>query len=98
DAVEMTAMQASRPPASVTNRPRITRSRTLSSAPPMMITVPSAIDPGSIRARPGPDGRVPGHARIAAADDRAARAARAPRDARVDPDIDARPGLRPGPR
>ena len=37
----MTAMVASRPPASATNRLRMTRSRTLSSAPPMMMTVPS---------------------------------------------------------
>ena len=39
-AVAMTAIFASRPPASVTNRPRMTRSRTLSSAPPITITVP----------------------------------------------------------
>ena len=38
---EMTAIVASRPPASATNRLRMTRSRTLSSAPPMMMTVPS---------------------------------------------------------
>src|SRR6476661_5987238 len=37
----MTAIDASRPPARVTNRLRMTRSRTLSSAPPMMMTEPS---------------------------------------------------------
>ena len=42
----MTAIVASRPPASATNRPRMTRSRILSSAPPMMITVPSVMDAG----------------------------------------------------
>src|SRR5947199_10501038 len=36
-------MVASRPPARLTKRLRITRSRTLSSAPPMMITVPSVM-------------------------------------------------------
>ena len=41
EAVLMTAIVASGPPASATNRLRITRSRTLSSAPPMMMTVPS---------------------------------------------------------
>ena len=41
DAVEITAMVASTPPASATKRLRMTRSRTLSSAPPMMMTVPS---------------------------------------------------------
>ena len=38
----MTAIVASGPPASATKRLRMTRSRTLSSAPPMMMTVPSA--------------------------------------------------------
>ena len=42
DAVLMTAIVASGPPASATKRLRMTRSRTLSSAPPMMMTVPSA--------------------------------------------------------
>src|SRR5580765_4005163 len=37
----MTAIVASRPPASETKRLRMTRSRTLSSAPPMTMTVPS---------------------------------------------------------
>ena len=41
EAVEITAIVASTPPASATNRLRMTRSRTLSSAPPMMMTVPS---------------------------------------------------------
>ena len=38
----MTAIVASSPPASATKRLRMTRSRTLSSAPPMTMTVPSA--------------------------------------------------------
>src|SRR5690349_13458267 len=37
----MTATVASRPPARLANRLRMTRSRTLSSAPPMMMTCPS---------------------------------------------------------
>ena len=41
EAVLITAIVASRPPASATNRLRMTRSRTLSSAPPMTMTVPS---------------------------------------------------------
>ena len=49
-AVLMTAIWASRPPASATNRPRMTRSRTLSSAPPMTMTVPCVMLPGSIAA------------------------------------------------
>src|SRR5687768_7739829 len=40
-AVEITTTFASRPPASVAKRLRMTRSRTLSSAPPMMMTDPS---------------------------------------------------------
>ena len=41
EAVEITAIVAFSPPASETKRLRMTRSRTLSSAPPMMMTVPS---------------------------------------------------------
>ena len=44
------------PPASVTNRPRMTRSRTLSSAPPMMITVPWGMLRRSISAAGGSAG------------------------------------------
>ena len=45
-AVAITAIFASGPPASATNRPRMTRSRTLSSAPPMTMTVPCGMVPG----------------------------------------------------
>src|SRR5574338_331938 len=41
EAVEMTAMRASAPPASVTNRVRICRCRSLSSAPPMTSRCPA---------------------------------------------------------
>ncbi len=43
-AVLMTTIRAAAPPASDTNRLRMTRSRTLSSAPPITMTVPSATD------------------------------------------------------
>ena len=62
----MTAICASRPPASATKRLRMTRSRTLSSAPPMMITVPCGMvagvygrrPPGRWRMQNGGDGRL----------------------------------------
>ena len=51
DAVEMTAMVAFSPPARDTKRLRMTRSRTLSSAPPMMMTVPSDNELGILTVR-----------------------------------------------
>ncbi len=51
DAVLITAICALLPPASATNRPRMTLSRTLSSAPPMMMTVPCAMVGGVYRRR-----------------------------------------------
>jgi hypothetical protein len=51
----MTATVASRPPANAAKRLRMTRSRTLSSAPPMMMTVPS----GTSEVAPGAGRRPP---------------------------------------
>src|SRR5712672_3564816 len=66
----MTTIVASRPPARDTNRLRITRSRNLSSAPPMMMTVPSVTDSRRLRSfaegymatPPALDSRAPGRA------------------------------------
>ena len=50
EALLMTAMRASGPPASATKRLRMRRSRTLSSAPPMTMTCPSAMRiPAAVR-------------------------------------------------
>ena len=53
----MTAILASRPPASATNRPRMRRSLTLSSAPPITITVPCVMVARSLAVAVGPQGR-----------------------------------------
>src|SRR6476659_4711125 len=57
----MTAIVAFSPPASATNRFRMTRSRTLSSAPPMMMTVPSATDVETPKGSGKDTGRAASH-------------------------------------
>src|SRR5207247_10657220 len=56
EAVLVSMTRASDPPARDTNRLRMTRSRTLSSAPPMMMTVPSVTD---LQPRERVSGRIP---------------------------------------